>query len=211
MKISAALLLASVSCASAFTTPNVPPQQQASSSVMTSLQATVEDETATTFKGAAAISALTKDIETVFSSMDVDKFLPHRYPFALVDKIVEMEPGKRAVGIKCVTKNEDFFNGHFPGQPVMPGVLQLEALAQLAGCVVANTEGVAEGSVYFFGSADGVKWKKPVVPGDTLVMEVEVLKFNKKFGIIKASGKGYTDGQLAVDVAEMTFALAKPE
>jgi 3-hydroxyacyl-[acyl-carrier-protein] dehydratase len=172
------------------------------------LQETVE-EVATEFKGAAAISALTKDVTTVFSTTDVDKFLPHRYPFALVDKIVEMEPGKRATGIKAVTKNEDFFNGHFPGQPVMPGVLQLEAMAQLAGCIVANTEGVPEGSVYFFGSADGVKWKKPVVPGDMLVMEVEITKFNKKFGIIKATGKGYTDGGLAVEVGEMTFALAK--
>lgn len=159
--------------------------------------------------GAEAISALTKDVKTVFSSTDVDRFLPHRYPFALVDKIVEMEGGKRAVGIKAVTKNEDFFNGHFPTQPVMPGVLQVEALAQLAGCVVANTEGVPEGSVYFFGSADGVKWKKPVIPGDVLVMEVQVVKFNKKFGIIKATGKAYVDGNLVVEVAEMTFALAK--
>ncbi|KAL3923749.1 MAG: hypothetical protein SGILL_001473 [Bacillariaceae sp.] len=204
MKIAATLLLASLSCAGAFTTIGAAPRSAA-----TMMSATVEDETATTFKGAAAISALTKDVETVFGSTEIDKFLPHRYPFALVDKIVEMEPGKRAVGIKSVTKNEDFFNGHFPGQPVMPGVLQLEALAQLAGCIVANTEGVAEGSVYFFGSADGTKWKKPVIPGDTLVMEVEVLKFNKKFGIIKASGKGYTDGTLAVEVAEMTFAMAR--
>mmetsp|Transcript_25922 Transcript_25922/g.45704 ORF Transcript_25922/g.45704 Transcript_25922/m.45704 type:complete len:208 (-) Transcript_25922:147-770(-) len=170
---------------------------------------TTLQESGSEFKGAEAISSLTKDVITVFDSTAVDKFLPHRYPFALVDKIVEMEPGKRATGIKCVTKNEDFFNGHFPGQPVMPGVLQLEAMAQLAGTVVANTEGVPEGSVYFLGSADGVKWKKPVVPGDVLVMEVEITKFNKKFGIIKATGKGFTDGSLAVEVGEMTFALAK--
>lgn len=157
------------------------------------------------FQGAEAISAKTKDVGVLFDSTAVDKFLPHRYPFALVDKIVEMEGGKRAVGIKAVTKNEDFFNGHFPGQPVMPGVLQLEALAQLAGCVVANDADVPEGSVYFFGSADGVKWKKPVVPGDVLVMQVEITKFNKKFGIIKATGKAYVDGTLAVDVAEMTL------
>ena len=157
------------------------------------------------FRGAEAISAKTADVGVIFDSTAVDKFLPHRYPFALVDKIVEMEGGKRAVGIKAVTKNEDFFNGHFPGQPVMPGVLQLEALAQLAGCVVANDESVPEGSVYFFGSADGVKWKKPVVPGDVLVMEVEIIKFNKKFGIIKATGKAYVDGTLAVDVGEMTL------
>jgi 3-hydroxyacyl-[acyl-carrier-protein] dehydratase len=163
------------------------------------------EATATEFRGAEAISAKTADVGVLFDSTAVDKFLPHRYPFALVDKIVEMEGGKRAVGIKAVTKNEDFFNGHFPGQPVMPGVLQLEALAQLAGCVVANDESVPEGSVYFFGSADGVKWKKPVVPGDVLVMEVEIIKFNKKFGIIKATGKAYVDGTLAVDVGEMTL------
>mmetsp|Transcript_61250 Transcript_61250/g.149935 ORF Transcript_61250/g.149935 Transcript_61250/m.149935 type:complete len:213 (+) Transcript_61250:132-770(+) len=168
-----------------------------------------EAEDAAEFRGAEAISAKTADVGVIFDSTAVDKFLPHRYPFALVDKIVEMEGGKRAVGIKAVTKNEDFFNGHFPGQPVMPGVLQLEALAQLAGCVVANDESVPEGSVYFFGSADGVKWKKPVVPGDVLVMEVEIVKFNKKFGIIKATGKAYVDGTLAVDVGSMTFALAK--
>jgi 3-hydroxyacyl-[acyl-carrier-protein] dehydratase len=186
-------------------------QQQASSTTTTRLyEATAEVVAADVeFKGAEAISALTKDVTTVYSSTDVDRFLPHRYPFALVDKIVEMEPGKRAVGIKAVTKNEDFFNGHFPAQPVMPGVLQVEALAQLAGCIVSTTEGVPEGSVYFFGSADGVKWKKPVVPGDVLVMEVEIVKFNKKFGIIKAMGKAYVDGKLAMEVAEMTFALAK--
>jgi 3-hydroxyacyl-[acyl-carrier-protein] dehydratase len=159
------------------------------------------------FRGAAIISALTKDVETVYTSTDIDKLLPHRYPFALVDRIVELEPGKRAVGIKSVTKNEDFFNGHFPDQPVMPGVLQLEALAQLAGVVFASAEDVSDGFAYIFGSADGVIWKKPVVPGDTLVMEVEVTKIVKKFGIAKVSGSGYTDGELAVEVSEMTLVL----
>lgn len=91
----------------------------------------------------------------------------------------------------------------------MPGVLQVEALAQLAGIVSLQMEGAAPGAVFFFAGVDGVKWKKPVVPGDTLVMEVEILKWNKKFGLAKATGKAYVDGTLAVEVGEMTFALAK--
>jgi len=122
---------------------------------------------------------------------------------------VEYVPGKSAVGIKCVTNNEDHFNGHFPGRPVMPGVLQVEALAQLAGIVSLQMEGAKPGAVFFFAGVDGVKWKKPVVPGDTLVMEVEINKWNAKFGIAKASGKAYVDGVVAVEVKEMTFALAK--
>ena len=159
--------------------------------------------------GAEKISELTKDVTTVFTSEDVDKLLPHRYPFALVDKVVEYDAGKSAVGIKSVTKNEEFFNGHFPGRPIMPGVLQVEALAQLAGIVALQMEGAEPGAVFFFAGVDGVKWKKPVVPGDTLVMEVEIKKWNKKFGLAKATGKAYVDGDVVVEVKEMTFALAK--
>jgi 3-hydroxyacyl-[acyl-carrier-protein] dehydratase len=214
MKISTAILSAAAAVAAstvtvptvtAFTATRAVPRTTTATTRLLETVANGEATSETTFRGAEAISAKTKDVGVLFDSTAVDKFLPHRYPFALVDKIVEMEGGKRAVGIKAVTKNEDFFNGHFPGQPVMPGVLQLEAMAQLAGCVVANDESVPEGSVYFFGSADGVKWKKPVVPGDVLVMEVEITKFNKKFGIIKATGKAYVDGKLAVEVAEMTL------
>ena len=91
----------------------------------------------------------------------------------------------------------------------MPGVLQVEALAQLAGIVSLQMEGAEPGAVFFFAGVDGVKWKKPVVPGDTLVMEVEINKWNPKFGLAKASGKSYVDGEVAVEVGSMTFALAK--
>merc|ERR1740139_1900661 len=161
------------------------------------------------YKGAAAIAALTEDVKTVFSSEDIAKILPHRYPFLLVDKVVEYEEGKRAVGIKSVTLNEPHFTGHFPDRPIMPGVLQVEALAQLAGIVCLQMEGAEPGAVFFFAGVDGVKWKKPVVPGDTLVMEVEIKKWNKRFGIATATGRAYVDGEMAVELGEMKFALAK--
>jgi 3-hydroxyacyl-[acyl-carrier-protein] dehydratase len=148
-----ALLLASITCASAFVAPSL-------NGVPTRLAAEAEGEAEeSTMMGAAAISGLTKDIKAVYTTEDVDNFLPHRYPFAFIDKIVEYEAGKKAVGIKAVTKNEEFFNGHFPGKPIMPGVLQVEALAQLAGCVMAGLDGAEPGAIFFFGGADGVKWK----------------------------------------------------
>lgn len=202
----AALLLTTLSCVGAFTQGPVVSRQR------TTLFAEEDAEDAEPeFIGAAAISALTSDVPKKLTSTDVDSILPHRYPFALVDKVLEIVPNKRIVGVKSVSKNEDFFNGHFPGNPVMPGVLQLEALAQLAGVILNTAEGVEDGTIGLFGSADGVKWKKPVVPGDSLVMEVEIKKMNLKFGIIKASGKGYTDGDLAVEVGEMTMLLLKPD
>lgn len=91
----------------------------------------------------------------------------------------------------------------------MPGVLQVEALAQLAGIVALQMDGASPGAVFFFAGVDGVKWKKPVVPGDTLVLEVEITKWNAKFGIAKATGKAYVDGLPVVEVESMTFALAK--
>ena len=140
---------------------------------------------------------------------EVQKILPHRYPFALVDKVIEYEAGKSAVGVKCVTFNEPQFTGHFPDRPIMPGVMQIEALAQLAGVVCLQMEGAEPGAVFFFAGVDGVKWKRPVVPGDTLVMEVEITNWKAKFGIAKATGRAYVDGNLAVEVGQMTFALAK--
>lgn len=205
MKI-AAILFTTLSCACAFMQGPVVSRQKRHLSPLFA-----EEDEEPEFRGAEAISALTSDVTTKLTSTDVDSILPHRYPFALVDKVIELIPNKRIVGVKAVSKNEQFFNGHFPGQPVMPGVLQLEALAQLAGVILNTADGVEDGTIGLFGSADGVKWKKPVVPGDSLVMEVEIKKMNLKFGIIKASGKGYTDGDLAVEVGEMTMILLKPE
>mmetsp|Transcript_46712 Transcript_46712/g.69071 ORF Transcript_46712/g.69071 Transcript_46712/m.69071 type:complete len:212 (+) Transcript_46712:82-717(+) len=192
--------------------PRVPSLTNHRSAVGSRLYAEAEEaaeEEAPASKGAEAISALTKDVNTVFSLEDINKILPHRYPFLLVDKVVEYEEGKSAVGVKSVTLNEPHFTGHFPDRPIMPGVLQVEALAQLAGIVCLQMEGAEPGAVFFFAGADGVKWKKPVVPGDTLVMEVEITKWNKRFGLAKATGRAYTDGELAVEVQQMTFALAK--
>lgn len=163
----------------------------------------------TFLKGGLEISALTSEVKTIFDSEEIARTLPHRYPFLLVDKVVEYEENKRAVGIKSVTFNEPHFTGHFPDRPIMPGVLQVEALAQLAGIIGLKGAGMDNGAIFFFAGADGVKWKKPVIPGDTLVMEVEVLK-NRR-GIVKATGKGYVDGELAISVESMTFFLQKEE
>jgi len=204
MKIASYLIASAiaVSQAAAFTAPHVQGLKSSSSRLY---EAAVE----TKMMGAQAISALTKDVTKVLTTEEIDATLPHRYPFALVDKVVEFEAGKRAVGVKSVTKNEEFFQGHFPTQPVMPGVLQVEALAQLAGVVCLRSEGTKPGSIFLFAGVNGVKWKKPVVPGDSLVMEVEIVKFNAKFGLAKAKGKAYVDGDVAVEVDEMTFAIAK--
>jgi 3-hydroxyacyl-[acyl-carrier-protein] dehydratase len=203
MKVQTLLFAAAVATASAFTSPG--PVNGAGKT--TSLSA-VETETGTSM-GAEKMAALTSDVKTIFNAEDIDKLLPHRYPFALVDKVVEYEAGVSAVGIKCVSKNEEFFQGHFPDRSVMPGVLQVEAMAQLAGIVSLQMEGAEPGALFFFAGVDGVKWKKPVVPGDTLVMEVKIKKWNKKFGICKAEGAAYVNGDCVVEIDEMKFALAK--
>jgi 3-hydroxyacyl-[acyl-carrier-protein] dehydratase len=114
-----------------------------------------------------------KDIQAI---MDI---LPHRYPFLLVDRVLEWEYGKYAVGYKCVTINDNFFPGHFPQRAIMPGVLQVEALAQLAGIVMLDPEAGSDSEKnnnFFFGGVDNCKWRKPVVPGDVLMMRVDVTK-----------------------------------
>lgn len=135
------------------------------------------------------------------------KILPHRHPFLLLDRVIAYEPGKRAIGVKSVTVSEPFFPGHFPDRPIMPGVLQVEALAQLGGIVMLQPPFVEPDSPpmdFFFGGVDRVKWRKPVIPGDRLVLEMELVSFKQSFGIAKMQGKGFVDGKLAV---EGTFTL----
>jgi UDP-3-O-[3-hydroxymyristoyl] N-acetylglucosamine deacetylase / 3-hydroxyacyl-[acyl-carrier-protein] dehydratase len=135
---------------------------------------------------------------------DVMKLLPHRYPFLMVDRIVAMEGDTKCTGVKSVTINEPYFQGHFPGHPVMPGVLQLEAMAQVGSIVLLRIPGNA-GKIGYFMSADEVKFRKPVVPGDTLFIEVE-LTSKKGRGIAKAKGRCIVNGQV-VSEAEMLFGI----
>jgi len=138
-------------------------------------------------------------------AMDVEqimKMLPHRPPFLMVDRVLKIE-GNKIVGVKNVTMNEAYFQGHFPGHPIMPGVLQLEAMAQVAGILLLQTVEAASQVAYFM-SAEDVKWRKPVVPGDTLIIEVELTKTRGKIG--KAKGVCKVGGEI-VSEAGVTFML----
>lgn len=137
---------------------------------------------------------------------EIMKNLPHRYPFLLVDRITELEPGTRAMGIKNVTINEPFFQGHFPDQPIMPGVLIIEAMAQVAG-VLAFRSGVEGKSVYFM-SIDNAKFRRPIVPGDQVMMEVKVLK--RRGNVWKFSGIATVD-EKPVSEAEFTAMVTDTE
>ena len=142
---------------------------------------------------------------SVYTTNEIMEILPHRAPFLLIDTVEELEPGKRVVAKKCVTFNEPFFQGHFPGNPVMPGVLICEALAQ-AGAVAILGLDENKGKTAYFASMDKVKFKKKVVPGDVLMLEVELVKIKGPFGIAKAMAT--VDGKVAVS-GEFTFALGE--
>jgi UDP-3-O-[3-hydroxymyristoyl] N-acetylglucosamine deacetylase/3-hydroxyacyl-[acyl-carrier-protein] dehydratase len=141
--------------------------------------------------------------KTMIDVIQIQKMLPHRYPFLLVDRILELEPNKRVVGIKNVTINEPFFQGHFPGLPVMPGVLVIEAMAQVGGTIFLSDK-KNEGKILYLAGVDNAKFRKVIVPGDQLRFEVEVIFLRSKIG--KISGKALVDGQVAVE-AELTCAI----
>ncbi|HID39825.1 MAG TPA: bifunctional UDP-3-O-[3-hydroxymyristoyl] N-acetylglucosamine deacetylase/3-hydroxyacyl-ACP dehydratase [Calditrichaeota bacterium] len=141
----------------------------------------------------------------VFDINAIKKILPHRYPFLLVDAIIELDPGKHAVGVKNVTSNEPFFQGHFPQKPVMPGVLIVEAMAQVGGILLLNDKEDVENKLVYFMGIDNVRFRKIVQPGDQLVMELEMLRNRQT--TFKMAGKTYVRGELVCE-AEMMAAIA---
>ncbi|WP_213818635.1 3-hydroxyacyl-ACP dehydratase FabZ [Garciella nitratireducens] len=143
----------------------------------------------------------------MLENKEIQKMIPHRYPFLLVDRIIEIEEGKKAVGIKNVTANEPFFQGHFPENPIMPGVLMVEALAQVgAVCVLSQQE--YQGKLAVFAGVDKLRFKKQVIPGDQLRMEVELISIKR--GIGKAKAVATVENQIAVK-GEIMFAIVENE
>lgn len=136
----------------------------------------------------------------------IKQILPHRYPFLLVDRILALEPGKRAVGLKNVTANEPFFQGHFPQRSIMPGVLIIEIMAQVGGVMILSLE-EHQGKLAYIGTVDNAKFRRPVVPGDTLEVEVELLRLRGNAGKVKCVAR--VGGEEAAE-AEIMFALVLP-
>lgn len=139
--------------------------------------------------------------EAYVDAAKIMQYLPHRYPMLLVDRIVHFEEGKRIVGIKNVTINEPFFQGHYPGHPIMPGVLIIEAMAQVGGLLLMDAVEDPERKVVYFMSLDKVKWRRPVTPGDTVVFELEMLQFRRH--VCRMRGQGFVDGNLVAEAELM--------
>ncbi|KAK0607229.1 hypothetical protein LWI29_011726 [Acer saccharum] len=142
---------------------------------------------------------------TVMDINQIREILPHRFPFLLVDRVIEYNPGVSAVAIKNVTINDNFFPGHFPERPIMPGVLMIEAMAQVGGLVMLQPEVGGSRENFFFAGIDKVRFRKPVIAGDTLVMRMTLVKLQKRFGIAKMEGKAYVGGEV---VCEGEFLMA---
>jgi len=145
----------------------------------------------------------------IYDSKAIQTILPHRYPFLLVDKIIELEPKVRIVGIKLVTVNEQFFQGHFPGTPVMPGVLQIEALAQVGAILALREFEDRDSKIPFFSGIEGAKFRRPVVPGDTLELEVIALRIGSK--IQKMQGYARVDGNITCECVIMSVIADRPK
>lgn len=146
---------------------------------------------------------------TILDSIAIQAILPHRYPFLLVDKIIELEPRVRIVGIKQVTVNEQFFQGHFPGAPVMPGVLQIEALAQVGAILALREFEDRDNRIPFFSGIENARFRRPVVPGDTLVLEVTAIRIGSR--VQKMRGEAKVDGKITAEAEIMCVIAERPQ
>jgi beta-hydroxyacyl-ACP dehydratase FabZ len=144
-------------------------------------------------------------METVLDTLAIQAVLPHRYPFLLVDRIVELTPGERIVGVKQVTINEPFFQGHFPGAPVMPGVLIVEAMAQVGAVYALQQMEDRERKLVLFSGIDNARFRRPVVPGDTLVMTVTPIRVGGR--VQRMRGEAHVSGQLAAEADIMSVVV----
>jgi 3-hydroxyacyl-[acyl-carrier-protein] dehydratase len=145
-----------------------------------------------------------------FDVLRIMELIPHRYPFLLVDKVIDLQPGSHVEAIKNVTINEPFFQGHFPGYPVMPGVLLLEAMAQAGGILVAHNEiGRSEGKLFMFTGMEKVRFRKPVVPGDRLVLRCT--DFKHKFNVWKMQGHALVEGDVVAEAVLTAAVIAKED
>ncbi|MGH9470453.1 MAG: 3-hydroxyacyl-ACP dehydratase FabZ [Terriglobia bacterium] len=144
----------------------------------------------------------------VYNIGDILEILPHRYPFLLVDRIISLEPGKRIVGLKNVTVNESFFQGHFPGAPVMPGVLIIESMAQVAGVLIYRDLPEKEKKLIYFTGIENAKFRRPVTPGDQVLVEMEMISRRNNFG--KMAGRATVDGKLVAEATVMFAIIDHP-
>ena len=147
-------------------------------------------------------------MEIIYDIRQIQAILPHRYPFLMVDKIIELDPRERIVGVKQVTINEYFFQGHFPEAPVMPGVLQIEALAQVGAILALREFEDREGKIPFFAGIDKVRFRKSVVPGDTLILEVKALRIGNK--VQKMWGEAKVNGEITAEAEIMSIIANRP-
>ena len=145
----------------------------------------------------------------ILSIHDIMKLLPHRYPMLLVDRILEIEPLKRIVGLKNVTANEEYFLGHFPGAPVMPGVLIIESMAQCGAILFLKDLPERDRKLFYFGAVDKARFRRPVVPGDQLILECEVLQ--RRATTVKIRGAARVDGNLVAEAELLSVMVDRPQ
>lgn len=156
------------------------------------------------FEAPESVAPAPAEGKPVLGIIEIMRILPHRYPFLLVDRITELEPDKRVVGLKNVTINEQFFQGHFPGMPVMPGVLIIECMAQVAGVMIYKDVQEPKDKLIYFTGIEKARFRRPVVPGDQLRVEMNLLNRRHNFG--KLQGQATVEGKLAAE-AVVTFAI----